>query len=239
MLEGRMMPEMILLPNGQVLIINGAQTGYAAISSVAVVQGNSNADHAALTPSLYDPLAPLGRRISNKELPTTDIARMYHSSVTLTPSGNILLAGSNPNVNVNETVKFPTEFRVQYLNPPYMSMARPTLSGVPAKIAFDSRFTVQVTIPQSVNRSSEIKVALMDLGYSSHAFHSSSRLVFLDASLSSDRKSLEILSPPNNRVYPPGPGYLFLTVGDATSAGMRVMVGSGASPPVPDQGRRI
>lgn len=47
MLEGRMMPEMILLPNGQVLIINGGQTGYAAMSSVGDQVGNSNADHAA------------------------------------------------------------------------------------------------------------------------------------------------------------------------------------------------
>ncbi|KAJ7683556.1 glyoxal oxidase precursor [Mycena rosella] len=253
MLEGRMMPEMILLPNGEVLIINGGQTGYAAMSSVSDLVGNSNADHAVFTPSLYDPSAPLGHRISNEGLPTTDIARMYHSSVSLTPSGNILLAGSNPNPNVNMTVKFSTfgahttlcrEYRVQYLNPPYMSLARPTLAGAPSKIAFSSKFTARVTIPASAGNSSVVKgalltVALMDLGFSSHAFHSSSRLVWLEATLSRDRKSLEISSPPNNRVYPPGPGYLFLTIGDTTSAGVHVMVGSGAPPPVPDQGRRI
>lgn len=49
-------------------------------------------------------------------------------------------------------------------------------------------------------------VALMDLGFSSHAFHPNSRLVFMEATLSSDRKTLSILSPPNNRVFPPGPG---------------------------------
>ncbi|KAJ7262826.1 hypothetical protein C8J57DRAFT_1231438 [Mycena rebaudengoi] len=54
MLEGRMMPEMILLPNGQLLITNGACTGYAAIASVGdPVDGQSNADNAVLTPSLY------------------------------------------------------------------------------------------------------------------------------------------------------------------------------------------
>lgn len=48
MLEGRTMPELILLPNGQVLIINGGQTGYAAIASVGDPVGNSsNADHPA------------------------------------------------------------------------------------------------------------------------------------------------------------------------------------------------
>lgn len=47
MFEGRIMPEMILLPNGQVLITNGAQTGYAAIGSVGDLIGDSNADHPA------------------------------------------------------------------------------------------------------------------------------------------------------------------------------------------------
>ncbi|KAJ7213258.1 glyoxal oxidase N-terminus-domain-containing protein [Mycena rebaudengoi] len=239
MLEGRMMPEMILLPNGQILIINGAGSGYAAISSVGVLTDNSNADHAVLTPSLYTPSAPLGQRISNEGMPTTDIARMYHSSVTLTPAGNILLAGSNPNFNVNTTVKFSTEFRVEYLNPPYMFLPRPTLVDVPEKIAFNQNFTVQVTIPEQVPETSTVQVALMDLGYSSHAFHSSSRLVWLEAALSPDRSYLEIASPPNNRVFPPGPGYIFLTVGDTTSAGAHVMVGSGATPPVLDQGRKL
>ncbi len=45
MLEGRMMPEMILLPNGQVLITNGAGTGFAALRSVADPVGQSNADN--------------------------------------------------------------------------------------------------------------------------------------------------------------------------------------------------
>lgn len=48
LLESRMMPEMILIPNGQVLITNGAQTGYAAIGSVRDPVGKqSNADHPA------------------------------------------------------------------------------------------------------------------------------------------------------------------------------------------------
>lgn len=39
---------MLLLPNGQVLIVNGAQTGYAAIGSISgAVDGVSNADHPA------------------------------------------------------------------------------------------------------------------------------------------------------------------------------------------------
>ncbi len=45
MLEPRMMPEMILLPNGQVLITNGAATGFAALDSVGDAINESDADN--------------------------------------------------------------------------------------------------------------------------------------------------------------------------------------------------
>ncbi|KAK7451030.1 hypothetical protein VKT23_012705 [Stygiomarasmius scandens] len=233
--EGRMMPEMIMIPNGQVLIINGAGTGYAAVNSVGDPVGSSNADHAVKTPVLYNVDAPIGSRFDRTGLPTTDIARVYHSSVTLTPAGNIFIAGSNPNGGVVTTNKFNSEFRVEYLNPPYMTVDRPTVSNIPSQIGFNERIPVNVDIPEGLD-TSDIKVALMDLGFSSHAFHSSSRLVFMDATLSPDQKTLEITTPPNNRVFPPGPAYIFVTVDDVTSTGTKIMVGSGATPPVADQG---
>ncbi|KDR72992.1 hypothetical protein GALMADRAFT_158624 [Galerina marginata CBS 339.88] len=239
LLEPRMMPEMILLPNGQILITNGAKTGYAAFNSIKDPVGNqSNADHPVFTPSLYTPDAPLGRRISNAELPTTNIARMYHSVATLTPSGNILLAGSNPNSGVVNGTEFHTELRVEYLNPPFMSTARPKLTKVPTKIGFNQAFIIEISVPTNL-RASSVKVALMDLGFSSHAFHSSQRLVFMNAILSPDRRTLVVTSPPNNRVFPPGPAFIFLTIDDVTSEGARVMLGNGLPPPVRDQGIRI
>ncbi|KAF8587078.1 copper radical oxidase [Ramaria rubella] len=222
MLEGRMMPELVHIPNGQLLIINGAQTGVAALGTTFDPVGDSNADHPAFTPSIYTPSAPLGQRISNAGLPTSNIPRLYHSSVTLTPQGNFLVAGSNPNGHTNFTAPFPSEFRVETLDPPFISMERPSIQSVPTKIGFGEKFTVPVQIPA---------MALMDLGFSSHAFHSSSRLVFMTADLSQDRKSLTISAPPNANIYPPGPAYIFLTIDDVTSVGQRVMVGSGASPP--------
>lgn len=71
----------------------------------------------------------------------------------------------------------------------------------------------------------------MDLGFSSHAFHSSARLVFMDATISFDRRSLTFVTPPNGGVYPPGPATIFLTVDNVTSEGAWVMMGSGNSPP--------
>lgn len=49
MLEGRIMAEMILMPDGKVLIINGAQTGYGAFNQVQnrALGEQSNSDHPA------------------------------------------------------------------------------------------------------------------------------------------------------------------------------------------------
>ncbi|KAG6884478.1 hypothetical protein C0993_010687 [Termitomyces sp. T159_Od127] len=44
---GRMMSEMLLMPDGMVLIISGGATGYAAVAGVANAVGNSNCDHPA------------------------------------------------------------------------------------------------------------------------------------------------------------------------------------------------
>lgn len=272
MLEARVMPELVHLPNGQILIINGAGTGFAALSAVADPVGNSNADHPVLTPSLYTPDAPLGQRISNAGMPTTNIPRMYHSSVTLTQQGNFLVAGNNPNMNFTPPgtpgIKFPSELRVETLDPPFMQMARPALLTMPAKLRFGQTVTVPITIPSSLKATkvqgtpiAPIKltrtnplfaVSLMDLGFSSHAFHSSARLVFMEASISKDRKSLTFTAPPSGRVFPPGPAIVFLTVrahfyllsnltkhlplqiDNVTSEGERVMMGSGNPPPTLD-----
>ena len=53
----------------------------------------------------------------------------------------------------------------------------------------------------------------------------------MDASISADGKSLTFVTPPNGRVYPPGPATIFLTIDDVSSEGAWVIVGSGNPPP--------
>lgn len=88
---------------------------------------------------------------------------------------------------------------------------------------FDTRF---------VHAHDNIAVALMDLGFVTHAVHANSRLVYLIASLSKDKQSLTVTGPPNANVYPPGPGWLFVIVDGIPSAGTKVMVGDGKGPNV-------
>ena len=266
MLEGRTMPELVHLPNGQVLIANGARTGFAAIAQVPDAIGNSNADHAVLTPSLYTPSLPLGQRISNKGLPTSDIARVYHSSITLTPQGNFLVAGSNPNPNFTapaKGIKFASELRVQTLDPPFMFVDRPKILSAPAKVPFNSRVTVPISVPAALrSRNAKVQstsasepgsrgfgrgccctmlttlhsmfsctVSLMDLGFSSHALHSSARFVFIEGSIAPDGRLLTSVISPKGCVCPPVPVTIYLTIDGVLSEGAWVIVGGGNPPP--------
>ena len=154
MLNNRTLHELVHLPNGQILIANGAGTGFAGIAVVPDAIGGSDADHAVLVPELYTPSAPLGKRFSNEGMPSSGIARVYHSSITLTPQGNFLIAGSNPNNGSTFTgpdIKFPSEFRVQTLDPPFMFVERPKILSAPKKLAFNSRVTIPISIPQSLD----------------------------------------------------------------------------------------
>ncbi len=154
MLEGRTMHEFVHIPNGQLLLANGAGSGFSGFNVLHDDVGNSNADHAVFVPSIYTPDAPLGQRFSNEGMPNSSIARMYHSSVILTPQGNFLVAGSNPNNStLIDNVKFPPELRVQMLNPPYMSVSRPKILDIPEKLGYGQNVTVPITLPKALNGS--------------------------------------------------------------------------------------
>ncbi len=83
--------------------------------------------------------------------------------------------------------------------------------------------------------SDGVAVALMDLGYVTHAVHANSRLVYLEHSLSSDSSMLTITAPPNGNIYPPGPGFIYVVVDGVPSTGARLLIGDGHSPPVDQQ----
>ncbi|KAF7308868.1 Copper radical oxidase [Mycena kentingensis (nom. inval.)] len=227
--EGRFMLDMLLLPDGRVLIVNGAKTGVAGYGSVFDQIGQSNADNPALQPIVYDPEAPEGARFSSEGIAPMTIPRMYHSSASLTPSGQVLLAGSNPNSDFS-TIEYQTEYRLDWYSPPYMHVARPSYTGLPGTIDYKSVFSLAVHLPAGTN---SVTVALMDLGFATHGVHMDQRLVYLDAVLSRDKKTLKITAPPTAPVFPPGPAFLFVVTDTGVpSVARKTLVGTGASPPV-------
>ena len=146
----RMMPDAVLLPTGAIVLLNGAASGISGYGNVRDQVGQSNADGAVRVPVLYDSAAPAGSRFFAQGLPESAIPRMYHSTATLTPRGDIMIAGSNPNLD-RSAVVYGTEYRVEWLRPPYMTAERPVIAGVPRKVGFKERLTIHVKIPSNLS----------------------------------------------------------------------------------------
>jgi hypothetical protein len=144
----RMMPDAVLLPTGAIVLLNGAASGISGYGNVRDQVGQSNADGAVCAPVLYDPAAPPGSRFM-QGLPESSIPRMYHSTATLTPKGDIMIAGSNPNLDRSEMV-YGTEYRVEWLGPPYMTTERPVVESVPHTMGYGERLKIHVKIPSSL-----------------------------------------------------------------------------------------
>ncbi|KAH0830643.1 copper radical oxidase [Lanmaoa asiatica] len=232
--EPRHMPDAVLLPTGQVFIVNGAKSGISGYGNVKGQVGESNADNPNLTPVLYTPDAPHGQRFSIVGMKSSLIPRMYHSVATLTPAADVLVAGSNPNLDRSE-VKYGTEYRLERFQPPYMNAERPVINRLPHNVYYAQPFEMDVNIPAGTSATEPaIKVALMDLGYVTHAVHANSRLVYLAVSSFHNGENMILIGPPDGNIYPPGPGWIFLVVNGVPSEGKMVMVGDGQGPPVDD-----
>ena len=99
------MGNLILLPTGQVLCLNGAGTGaiscptchplatqlkfpgVAGYGNDSWAIGQSYADHPILNPAIYNLSAPGGSQWSRDGLSASAVPRMYHSTATLLPDG--------------------------------------------------------------------------------------------------------------------------------------------------------
>ncbi|KAG8813992.1 hypothetical protein FRC17_001343 [Serendipita sp. 399] len=216
--QTRVMPDAVLLPTGDIVIVNGAMSGIAGYGNVIDQVGSSNADHPAMSPVLYRSSAPIGSRFSSGGLPTSNIPRMYHSVATLVPDGRVMITGSNPNLDRSST-RYGTEYRVEWLKPSWMDdeTSRPLLSANASLIQFASEFTV--TIDPKGGDPNQIR---------------GTRLVFLEFTPEQTQDSLltlRVRAPPHSAIYPPGPGWLYLVVGDKWSVATYVLIGDGSNPP--------
>ncbi|WCJ21794.1 glyoxal oxidase-related protein [Euphorbia peplus] len=208
----RVMNDLILLPSGDVLIINGATNGTA---------GWNDAVNPVLNPVLYLPDADPSPTERFVVLTATRTARMYHSTAALLPDGRILVGGSNPYPTYNFTGDpYPTELSLEAYYPPYLdvqhSKLRPSILTVEAAektVSYSEMFAV--TFVLNLNREeSGITVAMNTPPFNTHSFSMNQRMVVLNVvnveTLSSFTYKVNVLGPTNVNVAPPGYYMLFV-----------------------------
>ncbi|KAF7352903.1 Glyoxal oxidase [Mycena venus] len=244
--QGRTMGQFIILPDGKLLVLNGGLNGTAGFSDKGTLLtsqnpfGQSLASGPVGTPALYDPEAPAGSRWSSAGFSTSNIARLYHSSALLLPDASVFIAGSNPNldVNVSDSVPYPTEYRAEKFYPPYFSAStRPAPSGVPSKLTYGGD-PFDITIPASSYSGSgnaaanSTIVSVVRTGWTTHAMNMGQRYMQLRNTYTVNRDGSIVLHvaqmEPNPNLFQPGPALLFVVVNGIPSNGTYVIIGSGA-----------
>ncbi|KAG0231049.1 hypothetical protein BGW42_000525 [Actinomortierella wolfii] len=203
---GRMMPDMTLLADGTVLIVNGANKGTA---------GFEKASEPVLNPLIYKPTAPKGKRFT--VLNPSYIARMYHSIAILMTDSTVLVAGSSPNGRPVEygDGPFPTEYRVERFSPPYLlgDAAQAEITGFPRKVHYGKPFDIHLKwfeYPQKV------MVSFIQPGFITHSTHMSQRIVVLEV-VSRSAGKITVKAPASSGLAPPS-HYMLSVVLDGVPA---------------------
>jgi len=201
----RFQHNLVLLPDGKVLAVGGAN-----VFSLTATTGQLPAE-------MWDPASESWTTMASMH----DL-RMYHSVALLLPDGRVLVAGGG---RVSPARDYLT---AEIYSPPYLFQgARPTIASAPGSITYNTTMNVQT--PDAANIAS---VSFIRLPSVTHTHNMSSR--FVDLTFTRSSGSLDVTSPANANVAPPGYYMLFL-VNSSGVPSVATMVKLGGTTPVDTQ----
>ncbi|KAJ3671431.1 hypothetical protein LUZ60_007510 [Juncus effusus] len=200
----RVMGDMVILPTGDILIINGASSGTA---------GWELGQDPVLNPVLYRPYRPVGYRFET--LNPSSIPRMYHSSALLDSFGRVLVGGSNPHIGyLFQNVTYKTELSLEAFLPPYLEPALDFLRPRNVEVGVGSTGQVQygeilpVKFELDEDLGFDVEMCIISPGFFTHSVGMNQRMVRLSV-LRVERVGpveyvAEAVGPGSAEVAPPG-----------------------------------
>ncbi|XP_011073112.1 aldehyde oxidase GLOX [Sesamum indicum] len=217
----RVMSDMLILPDGYVIIINGARSGTA---------GWEYAKNPVTRPLIYNPNGKAGVRFSI--MAASSRPRLYHSTAVLLTDGRILVGGSNPHKYYNFTgVDYPTDLSLESFSPPYLSPVydrlRPRIIRTYEIIRYKNAFSLTFTVQRFV-KTSAVSVRIVAPSFNTHSFSMNQRMVVLKGARVSrvgpNVYRVAASGPSKPEIAPPGYYLLFLLHAGIPSSGMWVKI---------------
>jgi hypothetical protein len=214
----------VLLPSGDVLALNGAD------KDEVIAPGPEFAVHQA---ELFN-----GTSWTPLSSGTRD--RTYHNSAILLADGRVLVGGHSPiNYLYGDSANNSghdggfgannwKDFSFEIFTPPYLETgaSRPSIAGagtvaaLPATIGLNA----SLTIPTATDGNDVTSVALVRLPATSHTTDADMRMIELSIT-GRTATGVDVTTPPNSNVAPPGFYYLFLMKGGVPSKAAIVNIG--------------
>ncbi|KAJ3105513.1 hypothetical protein HDU97_007992 [Phlyctochytrium planicorne] len=245
--RGRVMPDSVILPDGTILLTNGARWGVAG--------GNAGQAMYCAGPwfdtDLFDPQT----RTWTASIGRTEVPRLYHSGAILLEDATVITTGSemqnyadvwgtdegnvkkfdtplkpecHPNKkadgSMGDPCTSPYEMRIEVFTPPYLSanLPRPVIKSAPQTASYNS--TIAIALDPAVKITS---ISLLRYTTTTHSTNTDQR--FLGPKVLFNNGTHAIFRiPPHGGIAPPGNYHLFVVSSDGVpSIGKRVLIGDG------------
>ena len=199
MTNPRVLPDAVLLPDGNVFVTGGSSTGTADATRAPVLEAE-----------LYNPTTNQWTKLASMHVP-----RLYHAAAILLPSGEVMTSGTDKFYNVPPFDH--AENRVEIFKPPYLFKgAQPIINSVAEQVGYGDLFSVFTPDAGSISSA-----CFMSLGAATHSFNMQQRYVGLELVNNSNSDELLYKAPPNGNIAPPGYYMLFLVNTDGVPSKAR------------------